>query len=102
MTAPNVLEMVGSRNEGPFVKVNFVDVIILIRTTYVRIQVNQSILYKIFSNGYEIWIIDLDDSFLHYYRGKDSFNDFLNALAAFLPIGLFLAAIPPNLIVINS
>merc|ERR1712079_225945 len=34
--------------------------------------------------------------------GKDSFNDFLNALAAFLPIGLFLAAIPPNLIVINS
>merc|ERR1712018_725976 len=33
---------------------------------------------------------------------KDSFNDFLNALAAFLPIGLFLAAIPPNLIVINS
>merc|ERR1712128_162273 len=34
--------------------------------------------------------------------GGDSFNDFLNALAAFLPIGLFLAAIPPNLIVINS
>merc|ERR1711988_203535 len=34
--------------------------------------------------------------------GKDNFNDFLNALAAFLPIGLFLAAIPPNLIVINS
>merc|ERR1712045_679763 len=34
--------------------------------------------------------------------GKDSFDDFLNALAAFLPIGLFLAAIPPNLIVINS
>jgi len=34
--------------------------------------------------------------------GKDTFNDFLNALAAFLPIGLFLAAIPPNLIVINS
>jgi len=33
---------------------------------------------------------------------KDSFNDFLNALAAFLPIGLFLAAIPPNLIVINE
>merc|ERR1739844_479482 len=33
---------------------------------------------------------------------KDNFNDFLNALAAFLPIGLFLAAIPPNLIVINS
>merc|ERR1711970_921666 len=33
--------------------------------------------------------------------GGDSFNDFLNALAAFLPIGLFLAAIPPNLIVIN-
>jgi len=33
---------------------------------------------------------------------KDTFNDFLNALAAFLPIGLFLAAIPPNLIVINS
>merc|ERR1711936_551956 len=34
--------------------------------------------------------------------GGDSFNDFLNALAAFLPIGLFLAAIPPNLIVLNS
>merc|ERR1712050_318563 len=34
--------------------------------------------------------------------GGDCFNDFLNALAAFLPIGLFLAAIPPNLIVINS
>merc|ERR1712106_78229 len=34
--------------------------------------------------------------------GGDSFNDFLNTLAAFLPIGLFLAAIPPNLIVINS
>merc|ERR1712113_901116 len=38
----------------------------------------------------------------YYGGGKDSFNDFLNALAAFLPIGLFLAAIPPNLIVINS
>lgn len=37
-----------------------------------------------------------------YSGGKDTFNDFLNALAAFLPIGLFLAAIPPNLIVINS
>jgi len=36
------------------------------------------------------------------YGSRDSFNDFLNALAAFLPIGLFLAAIPPNLIVINS
>ncbi|XP_023328763.1 uncharacterized protein LOC111701622 [Eurytemora carolleeae] len=35
-------------------------------------------------------------------KGKDKFNNFLNALAAFLPIGLFLAAIPPNLIVINS
>jgi len=34
--------------------------------------------------------------------GSETFNDFLNALAAFLPIGLFLAAIPPNLIVINS
>merc|ERR1711997_238080 len=29
-------------------------------------------------------------------------NDFLNALAAFLPIGLFLAAIPPNLITIST
>jgi len=36
------------------------------------------------------------------YNGENTFNDFLNALAAFLPIGLFLAAIPPNLIVINS
>merc|ERR1719367_354588 len=27
---------------------------------------------------------------------------FLNALAAFLPIGLFLAAIPPNLITIST
>ena len=33
---------------------------------------------------------------------EDGFNDFLNALAAFLPIGLFLAAIPPNLITISS
>merc|ERR1712066_40793 len=41
-------------------------------------------------------------SYEAYGGGKDSFNDFLNALAAFLPIGLFLAAIPPNLIVINS
>merc|ERR1712110_1347927 len=32
----------------------------------------------------------------------DGFNDFLNALAAFLPIGLFLAAIPPNLITIST
>ena len=32
----------------------------------------------------------------------DGFNDFLNALAAFLPIGLFLAAIPPNIITINT
>merc|ERR1711879_821949 len=37
-----------------------------------------------------------------YGGDDDGFNDFLNALAAFLPIGLFLAAIPPNLIVINS
>merc|ERR1711988_1205018 len=41
-------------------------------------------------------------SYEAYGGGNDSFNDFLNALAAFLPIGLFLAAIPPNLIVINS
>merc|ERR1712183_865040 len=41
-------------------------------------------------------------SYEAYGGGKDGFNDFLNALAAFLPIGLFLAAIPPNLIVINS
>merc|ERR1712048_38689 len=41
-------------------------------------------------------------SYEAYGGGKDNFNDFLNALAAFLPIGLFLAAIPPNLIVINS
>lgn len=41
-------------------------------------------------------------SYEAYGGGKESFNDFLNALAAFLPIGLFLAAIPPNLIVINS
>merc|ERR1719270_1177553 len=34
--------------------------------------------------------------------GGDGFNDFLNALAAFLPIGLFLAAIPPNLITITT
>jgi len=34
--------------------------------------------------------------------GGDGFNDFLNALAAFLPIGLFLAAIPPNLITIST
>jgi len=33
--------------------------------------------------------------------GKD-FDDFLNALAAFLPIALFLAAIPPNLVVVND
>lgn len=33
---------------------------------------------------------------------RDGFNDFLNALAAFLPIGLFLAAIPPNIITINT
>ena len=32
----------------------------------------------------------------------DGFNEFLNALAAFLPIGLFLAAIPPNLITIST
>merc|ERR1711953_229659 len=36
------------------------------------------------------------------YGGDDGFNDFLNALAAFLPIGLFLAAIPPNLITITT
>merc|ERR1719348_920456 len=38
------------------------------------------------------------------YSGGTGINyrNFLNALAAFLPIGLFLAAIPPNLIVINS
>lgn len=35
-------------------------------------------------------------------KKKSTFSGFLNALAAFLPIGLFLAAIPPNLIVINS
>lgn len=34
--------------------------------------------------------------------GGNDFNDFLNALAAFLPIALFLAAIPPNLITINT
>jgi len=42
-------------------------------------------------------------------RGRPSFSyrnsafaDYLNALAAFLPIGLFLAAIPPNLVTINT
>lgn len=37
-----------------------------------------------------------------YGGGGDGFNDFLNALAAFLPIGLFLAAIPPNLITVST
>ena len=37
-----------------------------------------------------------------YGGDDDGFNDFLNALAAFLPIGLFLAAIPPNLITIST
>ena len=37
-----------------------------------------------------------------YSAPDDGFNDFLNALAAFLPIGLFLAAIPPNLITITT
>merc|ERR1712183_481915 len=36
------------------------------------------------------------------YDAPQQSYDSLNALAAFLPIGLFLAAIPPNLIVINS
>jgi len=37
-----------------------------------------------------------------YGGGGSDFNDFLNALAAFLPIALFLAAIPPNLITVNT
>jgi len=36
------------------------------------------------------------------YGGGHNFEDFLNALAAFLPIALFLAAIPPNLVVVNN
>ena len=34
--------------------------------------------------------------------GGGGFTDFLNALAAYLPIALFLAAIPPNLITVNG
>lgn len=37
-----------------------------------------------------------------YGGGGSDFDDFLNALAAFLPIALFLAAIPPNLVVVNN
>lgn len=40
-----------------------------------------------------------NDLFSHSGGG---FGDFLSALTAFLPIGLFLAAIPPNLITVST
>ena len=35
------------------------------------------------------------------FFSNNTFKNYLNALAAFLPIGLFLAAVPPNVITIN-
>ena len=40
--------------------------------------------------------------YYRYYFSGGGFTDFLNALAAYLPIALFLAAIPPNLITVNG
>ena len=37
----------------------------------------------------------------HFLFSNNTFKNYLNALAAFLPIGLFLAAVPPNVITIN-
>merc|ERR1711988_80135 len=54
-------------------------------------------------DDYDSEYYDRDDVLHGYFASKDDgFNDFLNALAAFLPIGLFLAAIPPNLITIST
>ena len=36
------------------------------------------------------------------FFSNNTFKNYLNALAAFLPIGLFLAAVPPNVITINT
>ena len=37
----------------------------------------------------------------NFFFSNNTFKNYLNALAAFLPIGLFLAAVPPNVITIN-